>query len=277
MWPCGARRVDGPRGEGTGYGCCVCDAVLPSSSRYAKHRKIHEQGVAVYECSYPGCDGSYSRRDHLKRHMMTHQGVKPYQCAKCDATFITRDKLVRHGETHKPRPLLSCPHCTRTFYRPTYLERHVATHTNTLIHTIPKILSPLPDSLSCIYPSCKRSFSDAAERLRHIQSYHTCPYPGCSTLLSKPSNIAAHITAQHSSAPPSYMCPHLSCGASFSYKGAMTRHYRKQHHSRREQKRVRAYWESRPGPRVDVRTQLTSFTADRSQSVDVRVPAQEDE
>ncbi|KAL9128550.1 MAG: hypothetical protein Q9217_002783 [Psora testacea] len=47
-----------------------------------------------YPC--PHCSKPYLHAKHLKRHMLRHTGVRPYECALCHDTFSRSDILKRH-------------------------------------------------------------------------------------------------------------------------------------------------------------------------------------
>ncbi|KIW00886.1 uncharacterized protein PV09_07639 [Verruconis gallopava] len=49
-------------------------------------------------CTY--CGQSFTRDEHLERHILTHTNVKPFKCVTCHMSFARRDLLQRHYTVH---------------------------------------------------------------------------------------------------------------------------------------------------------------------------------
>ncbi|EMD00242.1 hypothetical protein BAUCODRAFT_154260 [Baudoinia panamericana UAMH 10762] len=49
-------------------------------------------------CTY--CGQSFTRDEHLERHILTHTNVKPFKCFTCHMSFARRDLLQRHYLVH---------------------------------------------------------------------------------------------------------------------------------------------------------------------------------
>jgi hypothetical protein len=48
----------------------------------------------------PWCSQSFSKEDHLARHVRRHTREKPFSCVTCTKTFTRYDSLLRHARSH---------------------------------------------------------------------------------------------------------------------------------------------------------------------------------
>ena len=53
------------------------------------------------QCEFAGCDRSFLRSEHLRRHERVHTGHRPHVCGVCGKTFSRSDNLREHHAVHQ--------------------------------------------------------------------------------------------------------------------------------------------------------------------------------
>ena len=81
----------------------------------------------TFQCSYDGCDKSYTNKGNLKRHIDTiHKKIKNFECDKCEFKFYKKTKLKRHiNSVHLKIKNFECDKCEYKCNTNTNLKRHI--------------------------------------------------------------------------------------------------------------------------------------------------------
>uniref|UniRef100_A0AAZ1XKV5 C2H2-type domain-containing protein n=2 Tax=Oreochromis aureus TaxID=47969 RepID=A0AAZ1XKV5_OREAU len=105
-------------------------------------------GETPYCCPHPYCAEVFVSTGKLLRPMATHLSEKNYKCSYCEKRFHHRDHLKRHLETHDPhKGVFTCQECGRSCSTTLGFKCHLALHAaNSGDFTCQVCLKPFPST-----------------------------------------------------------------------------------------------------------------------------------
>ncbi|XP_059912443.1 zinc finger and SCAN domain-containing protein 5C-like isoform X2 [Gadus macrocephalus] len=119
--------LTGHQGGHKGRPCVLFGKGFPDNTKMT----IHMRSTGERPCFMHWCDQCMKRfrtRGHLKIHMRTHSGEKPYGCDQCMKHFRTSGQLRIHMRTHSGEKPYGCDHCMKRFSTSSNRKSHMRTH-----------------------------------------------------------------------------------------------------------------------------------------------------
>ncbi|XP_037936695.1 zinc finger protein 415-like [Teleopsis dalmanni] len=109
------------------FKCDICAKCFVHKKSLRIHKQIHDESTRQLKCEQ--CSFKFRTNSHLRRHMVTHTGAKPYPCPVCTKHFSTSYGMKKHLKQHQSPDCnkelrYRCKLCPRTFTNKQNYQNH---------------------------------------------------------------------------------------------------------------------------------------------------------
>ena len=189
-----------------------CSAIFYHGAKLQRHIGSCHSSERPFKCTVVinnvECNKSYKRKEHLKRHLLTHKNERLFKChfPGCNLKFNVKHHVPKHFKCVHGPPQYQCDFCTEKFQKKRHLKKHMALKHNELC--------------PFVCNECNRRFSRECDLKRH-------------------KHKRMHIELESSSNGASFIGVCDECHQTFKDKSLYRKHL-KQHLKEQKKKRIKA-------------------------------------
>ncbi|GFO23884.1 Zinc finger 544 protein [Plakobranchus ocellatus] len=223
-----------------GFKCSLCGHVFTLRGNAKSHLITHTDR-RPFICDFEGCGKKLRTKEALRRHQLSHLGIKMFECNICRKKLSTNISLQEHMTVHSGEKPLTCPVCGRKFRQKTVMNRHIVTHSTNKPYActvcgkrfsmkvyVKSHMKTHTGERPFTCETCSKSFAHASDLKRH-KIIHTGEKPyACSICSMRYNDVSSrkrhereHQTGQQ------YLC--TMCNQRFSRAGHLRAHLVKVH------------------------------------------------